>query len=110
MPYVMAFALTLAIEVLVVLALLAPRPQLRWAVLTVVGANAVTHPLVWITLEAAQDRYWTVFPVAETAAWLVESALVAAVWPREARGSVVPTMLVANASSCLVGLLLARNL
>lgn len=108
MRYLAAFALTLLIEVPIVTGLLTPRPRPARAVLVCVVANLATHPLVWWLLHTRRTGYWPWFVGCEISAWLVESVIVAAAWPSAARRQAPLVVLIANAASCLVGLLVTR--
>ena len=108
MPYWVALALTVTLEAPVYLGLLVPRPAWPRAIALVVGVNLVTHPLVWLALSDAEGaRYWALFGPVEVGAALVEAALLAVLWERRARPLAVPVAVLANAVSCLVGLVVA---
>jgi len=87
------------------LAVLPGQPARGRAVATVVGINLATHPLVWIALGAV-NRFWWWFGPVELAAAAVETGLLWVLWPRAARPIVMPAALLANAASCLAGLLI----
>jgi len=108
MPYPLALALTLAVEVPVyVVALRAAGLLTGWRALAVaVAANLATHPLVWAVLLRFGSAYWPTFAVAEAAAWLAETVAVFLAVRRDAV-LIALTALVANAASCLAGLLVA---
>ena len=107
-PYLLALALTLAVEVpIYVLALRVARLlPIRRAVVIAVGVNAATHPVVWLVLVHAGSAYWPLFGVVEVGAWLGEAALFL-LWVRRDRALIGLTALVANTCSCLAGLLLS---
>ena len=107
MPYPLALALTLAVEVPVYAVALRAAGSLRGGPATLAGiaVNLITHPPVWLVLLRAEDPYPIVFAVVEVAAWLVEAGIV---YARVRRDAVVIllTALVANTASVLAGLIL----
>lgn len=108
MPYWLALAVTVALEVPVYTAVLVPRPRWWRAVAAVVAVNLATHPFVWWALDGAHGaRYWLTFAAVESGAVAVEAALLRRWWPRPARRLAVPAAVLANAVSCLAGLLVA---
>ncbi|HVY39787.1 MAG TPA: hypothetical protein VHM31_17740 [Polyangia bacterium] len=104
-----AFGLTVLIELAVALPLLAAaEPSLGRRVGAVIAANLATHPLVWFLFPGLALGRWTQFGLSEAWAVLAEIAVYRLVWPamRPARAGLVS--LLANAASCLIGLLLMR--
>ena len=99
MPYVVALALTLAIEVPVYRAAL----RLRSAWVLGVLVNLVTHPVVWFLL--ADGASVGSFVLVELAAWLVEFGLLWA-FLRRSSSILLATAILANSLSCLAGLAL----
>lgn len=108
MRYPLALALTLTVELPVYTGgLRAARLARAWPALAVaLVVNLATHPLVWLALRDAGGSYWPRFTAVELAAWLAESLLVFG-WLRREPGYVALLALVANAASCLAGLLVA---
>lgn len=105
MPYPLALAVTLAVELPVyALALRALGLSLVRAAVAAVAVNLLTHPVVWLAISHAEAAYWRAFVVAELAAWLVEAVAVYA-WVRRDGRLIALTALVANAGSCLAGVL-----
>ena len=102
MPYLLALALTLLVEVpvyVVVFRLAGILPRARaWA--AAFGVNLVTHPLVWLLLSAHPGWLWPV----EAAVVLVEAGLLFA-WARRDPWLLTLTAFLANAASLGVGLL-----
>ncbi len=110
MPYALALAVTLLVEVPVyVMALRAGGAASGWrAFAAALGVNLVTHPLVWLVVSGAGSAYWASFAAAEVLAWLIESAILL-VWLRRDPVLIGLVALVANAGSCLTGLLLLET-
>jgi len=106
-PYLLALALTLAVEVPVYAVALraAHLLPLGRAVVVAVGINLATHPVVWLVLVRAGSAYWPLFGVVEVGAVLAETALILP-WVRGDRTVVGLAALVANTGSCLAGLTL----
>jgi hypothetical protein len=102
-PYALALALTLVVEVPVYAGVLAVARLAPWhrAAVAAVVVNLVTHPLVWWLLTA----YPGLFVPAEVGAWLVETALLVA-WLRRDAPLLALTALTANLASILAGLAL----
>ncbi|GIH07253.1 hypothetical protein Rhe02_53200 [Rhizocola hellebori] len=100
MPYVVALALTLAIEVPVYVVAL--RFRSAWAL--AVAVNLVTHPAVWLLLAGGASIGY--FMLVELAAWMVEFGLLWAVL-RRSSSILFAAAVLANSLSCLAGLLLA---
>jgi hypothetical protein len=100
-PYAQALALTLAVEVPVYAVALRWAGLLPWgrALAVAVGANLVTHPLVWLILTHHTGA--AAFAVVEVAAWLVESALILLLVRRDA-ALICLVALVANLTSVLL--------
>lgn len=111
MPYPLALAITLTVEVPVYTAfLLAARLARGWRlVAAAIGVNLATHPLVWLALSGAGPAYWPIFVVVELAAWLAESALLYFLLVRRDARLIALVALVANCASTLAGLLLWRT-
>jgi hypothetical protein len=101
-PYLLALALTLLVEVpvyVVVFRFAGILPGARgWA--AAVGVNLVTHPVAWLLLSAHPGWFWAV----EGGVVLVEAGLLWA-WVRRDPGLLALTALVANAASAGVGLI-----
>jgi hypothetical protein len=106
--YPLALLLTLTIEAPVyVPALVRGLGWDPWAAVgAAVGINLITHPLVWLILPSGGRAYWTLLPVVEVGAWLVEFALLAVV-ARRRYAMLLMTALLANAASLTVGTALA---
>jgi hypothetical protein len=104
--YAAVLALTVALEAPIYLALLRPRPSWWRAVACVVGVNVVIQPVVWLALGRADDGYWAGFAAAAVGAWLIEAALLRLAWTGRAAPRLAPVTLLANAVSCVAGLLL----
>ena len=107
MNYPLALLLTLTIEAPVyVPALVRGLGWDPWAAVgAAVGVNLVTHPLVWLILPSGgggHNAYWTLLPVVEVGAWLVEFGLLAAL-ARRRYALLLMTALLANAASLVVG-------
>jgi hypothetical protein len=114
-PYIAAIGLTLLIEVPVYALVLG-----RAALIPAVAANLVTHPVLWFGLGAAPSI--GAFASAELVAWTVEFGLIFAwlrllVKPRRepltgaaqaGRPPIAAATVLANALSCLAGLVLSR--
>jgi hypothetical protein len=99
-PYVAAFGLTLLVELPVYAFALGRGVLIRAAV-----ANLVTHPALWLALGAAPST--GAFVLAELLAWTVEFGLLLA-WLRREPLTIAAATVLANALSCLAGLLLSR--
>ncbi|MCU7824773.1 hypothetical protein [Kitasatospora sp. DSM 101779] len=131
MPYPLALALTLLVEVPLYTAALGSLGRVRPARAALTGAavNGLTHPVLWWSLRHAAAgpaaAYWTAFALAEVSVCVVEAVLAGlltadraapAAGPGGRSGSARPlpwpllggAALTANASSVLVGLLAAR--
>jgi hypothetical protein len=100
-PYLLALALTLLVEVpvyVVVFRFAGILPGVRgWA--AAIAVNLVTHPLVWLVLSAHPGWFWVV----EGSVVLVEAGLLWA-WVRRDPGLLALTALLANAASAGIGL------
>jgi hypothetical protein len=104
-----AFGLTVLIELIVAVPLLATAERsVARRVGAVIAANLATHPLVWFLFPGLAVGHWTQFGLSEAWAFLAELAIYRLVWPalRPSRAGLVS--LVANAASCLFGLLLMK--
>lgn len=117
MPYPLAFALTLLVELPLYTAALTAlgRVSAGRAVAAATAVNCATHPLLWWFLSrftaGAPAAYWTAFTLAEAAVCVVEALLVRAL-VRPARVAPAPaltTAVTANAASVLAGLLLTTR-
>jgi hypothetical protein len=91
--------LTLLVEVPVYVVVLR-----RAALLPAVAVNLVTHPLLWLWLGHSPSA--GAFVVGELAAWTVECGVLWA-WLRPRPVAIVAVTVLANALSCLAGLLLS---
>ncbi len=100
MPYAAALGLTLLIEVPVYVAVLGRR-----ALIPAVAVNLLTHPLLWLWL--GSSAHVGAFAAAELTAWSVEFGLLWG-WLRRDPIVVGAATVLANALSCLAGLLLSR--
>ena len=102
MTWPMAFALTLLLEIPVVLLVLQRgwKKDLPWALL----ANGLSHPTLWFVLYPAIPDYWTFLVVGETLVFSFE-AVIYALAVRSVRG--VAASVAANSLSMGVGLLIA---
>ncbi len=105
MPYPAALLLTLLIEVPLYVALLAAPADRRPAFVAAIGANLVTHPTVWFVLDRADASYWLLLAIAEVAAVMVEALLLVGCRRFGAARHVATVATLANAASCLAGLL-----
>ncbi|MCE9635185.1 MAG: hypothetical protein K8T90_05705 [Planctomycetes bacterium] len=103
-----AFLLTLAIELPIVVGAVrwtrAAPTGLAWTLVLALGANAVTHPLLWLADAALRPHLalaprWTVLELAVVA---VEGTIYAAAGLGARRGAAVA--LAANAASFVAGL------
>ncbi|MDQ0308331.1 trimethylamine:corrinoid methyltransferase-like protein [Kitasatospora herbaricolor] len=114
MPYLLAFALTLLVEVpLYVGALALGGAGRARAAAAAVAVNCATHPPLWWFLGrftgATAAEYWTAVALAELAVVAVEAALVGRL--AGCRGPLPhAASLTANAASVLAGMLVARGL
>ncbi|MFI8459374.1 hypothetical protein [Kitasatospora sp. NPDC085464] len=115
MPYVLALALTLLVEVPVYTVALTRAGGLRpsRAAGAAVLVNLLTHPLLWGSLRpyaaGPAAAYWTAFGLGEAGVCLVEGALLAPLTglpPRTAAPWAASAT--ANAASVLAGFLLGR--
>lgn len=102
MPWIVAFVLTLLVEV-PLWVLMIDRGALVWRLCFAVAVNTLTHPLLWAV---ASGQGWGVIVLLECMVAAVEGALMAGVWRLGWLRSVL-TALIVNASSVLVGLMLA---
>ncbi|MER7757278.1 hypothetical protein [Kitasatospora sp. NPDC097643] len=114
MPYALALALTLLVEVPVYTAALTRAAGVRpaRAAAAAVLVNLATHPLFWWSLRqfsaGPAAAYWTAFGLGEAGVWAVEAALLGRLTglrpghplPWAAAGT-------ANAASVLAGMVLA---
>lgn len=122
MPYPLAFALTLLVEVPVYTVVLAGcgtvRPGRAAAAALVV--NCATHPVLWWVLgrfaAGPAAAYWTAFALAEAAVCAIEALLLGRPPARPLRSPAplplplrAAASLTANAASLLAGLLLATG-
>lgn len=98
MPYVAALGLTLLIEVPAYALVLG-----RAASIPAVIVNLATHPLLWFGLGATPSI--GAFASAELLAWTVEFGLLL-LWLRRDPVTLAAAAVLANALSCLAGLLL----
>lgn len=114
MPYPLALALTLLVEVPVYVAgaavaspigAPAARTRARRAALAAVMVNCVTHPPLWWFLRQVHGAaYWPAFAVAESAVCLIEGALLGRLL--RMRGPLpYAASVAANAASVIAGLL-----
>ncbi|MFE3109545.1 hypothetical protein ACFRKE_17945 [Kitasatospora indigofera] len=114
MPYLLAFALTLLVEVpLYVGALALDGTGRARATAAAVAVNCATHPALWWFLGrftgATAAAYWTALTLAELAVVAVEAALLAPL--AGCRGPLpYAASFTANAASVLAGMLVARGL
>jgi hypothetical protein len=121
-PYPLAFALTLLVEVPVYTVVLAGfgtvRPGRAAAAALVV--NCATHPVLWWVLgrfaAGPAAAYWTAFALAEAAVCAIEALLLGRPPARPLRSPAplplplrAAASLTANAASLLAGLLLATG-
>lgn len=99
-----AFGLTLAIELLVAMPLLAAAEPRRAAGIALV--NLASHPLVWFVGPALAFPYATRLGISETWAWLAEFGAYLVIWPalRARRAALISAC--ANGASFGVGLAL----
>ena len=106
-----AFALTLAIELLVAVPLLAPvEPRRARRVAAVTLANLATHPLVWFAFPGLAGGPAVRFAWSEVWAVLAEAVIYRFVWPTARLRRVALVSLAANAASVAVGLLVRFGL
>ena len=104
MQYLLALAITLAVEVplYVVVLRLARLLPLRLSLAGAVGVNLLTHPLVWLVLSAHPGWF---LPV-EAAVCLVEAALLWLLVRRRDLVTLLVTAVAANTASVLAGFVL----
>ena len=101
-----AFGLTVLIELVVAVPLLAAAERsLGRRAGAVLVANLATHPLVWFLFPGLALGRWTKFGLSEAWAFLAEIAIYRLVWPALRPRRAVLVSLAANAASCLFGLL-----
>ena len=101
-----AFALTLAVELVVAVPLLRGAGSLARRVLAVLVANLASHPIVWFVVARVIAARAVMIPVAE--AWAIgsEAVVFALVFPSLPRLRALGVSAVANAGSFLAGLAL----
>ncbi|MFI6847380.1 hypothetical protein OG535_13700 [Kitasatospora sp. NBC_00085] len=116
MPYPLALALTLLVEVPLYTAALTRAGAVRpsRAVAAAVLVNLATHPLLWWSLShgswstGSAAAYWTAFGLGEAAVCAVEAALLRPLAGLSLRGPLPWAAAgTANAASVLAGLLVA---
>ena len=102
-----AFSLTLAVELLVALPLLA-NAEGTWLRRSagVVLVNLATHPLVWFVFPALSLEYWLRTALSEAWAVAIEFAGYVTLWPVLGGFRAGRAALAANAASFAVGVLL----
>jgi hypothetical protein len=103
--WLQAFALTLAVELLVALPLLrGAEPSRSRRVLAVVFANLASHPIVWFVIARVITPAALSIPVAE--AWAVgsEAVFYSAMFPALGRLGALGVSALANAASFTAGL------
>jgi hypothetical protein len=96
--YALALGLTLLVELPVYALALRRR-----ALIPALAVNLITHPLLWLALGPTPTAW--AFALGELAAWTVEFGLLAA-WLRRDVAMIGATVVLANALSCLAGLLI----
>ena len=104
-----AFGLTLVVELLVAVPLLAAvEPGLAWRIAVVVFANLATHPLVWFAFPGLRFGDGARLGLSELWALFAELAIYLLLWPvlRFRRAALVS--LAANGASFAAGLVAAR--
>jgi hypothetical protein len=106
-----AFALTLIMEVLVAVPLLAPaEPRLARRTAVVAVANLSTHPLVWFLFPGLTLSSCARLAISEVWAVTAELAIYLLVWPVLRFRRAASVSLAANGASFLLGLVGARLL
>lgn len=111
--YAVAFALTCAVELPVYGALLAGAGgmRMRAVLLTALAVNVMSHPLLWLGMGRYQHStvgYLVAFLVGEVLVCLIEGAVFAVALRRTLpRGLLWPTVVLANAVSAGLGLVIA---
>ncbi|MCX5212913.1 hypothetical protein OG689_27180 [Kitasatospora sp. NBC_00240] len=114
MPYLLAFALTLLVEVpLYVASLSLGQVRPARAAAAAVAVNCATHPPLWWFLGrftgSTAAAYWTALTLAELAVLTMEAALIGRL--AGCRGPLpYAASFTANAASVLAGILVARGL
>jgi hypothetical protein len=106
--WVRYFALTAAIELLVAIPLLRDAGSLPRRATAVLVANLTSHPIVWFVIARVITERSVMVPVAEAWAIASEAVVYALVFPALPRARALGISGVANATSFLVGLVLAR--
>jgi len=108
LAWLRAFALTVAIELVVAVPLLAPVESGRARrIATVALANLATHPLVWFAFPGLTFGAATRLVSSELWAFLAEAAVYRLVWPAVSLRRAALVSLAANAASVTVGLAMA---
>lgn len=104
MPYPVALAATLLVEVPVYLTALVAGGAWGWprALTAAVAVNLATHPLAWLLLSGPTAVSWGTFLVVECGVWLVESGLLLGSVRRDP-ALITVAALTANLGSCLLG-------
>jgi hypothetical protein len=106
-----AFGLTLLFELPVATPLLATAERRTARRLAgVVVANLATHPLVWFLFPGLALGRWGRFAAAEAWAFAAETAVYLVIWPALGARRAALVSLLANGTSAVAGLLLARYL
>jgi hypothetical protein len=104
-----AFGLTVLIELVVAIPLLAAVERgVGRRVGAVIAANLATHPLVWFLFPGVAAGRWTRLGLSEAWAVLAELAIYRLVWPALRPGRATLVSVSANAASCLAGLFLMK--
>jgi hypothetical protein len=107
-----AFALTMAIEVPIYIALLRPWVSVVRGCLLAVLVNLVTHPVLWfslVSIEGSPRTELVAFVIAEALVWLVECALLWLFIRKRGAGvmRLAVVSAVPNLTSQIAGLLIA---
>jgi hypothetical protein len=105
-----AFGLTLLVELVIALPLLAPiEPRLWRRASVVVVVNLATHPLVWFLFPGLAVGSGARLALSEVWAMVAELAIYRIVWPSLSSRRAALVSVAANAASLLAGLVWPRR-
>lgn len=109
LDWLRAFALTVAVELVVAMPLLAPvEPRRTRRAAIIALANLATHPLVWFAFPGLAFGGAARLASSELWAFLAEAAIYRLVWPNARLSQAILVSLAANSASFAVGQALAR--
>lgn len=107
LSWLRAFAITVAVEGLVAVPLLArTEPHLGRRLGALLLVNLATHPLVWFLFPGLAARYPVRVVLSEAWALVAETGGYWVVWPRLGVRRAFVTSLLANAASFVIGLII----